>query len=139
MDMREVLENRIATWLDDSGSSVEYAEYVEGRWAVRMGQETRDVTTVWFTVGQRSLEYEAYVLPAGEGTADLFRQALQRNMRGWRTFFALDAEGGLVLRGRLHHRQVTDAVLDMALGELYETIEVGFRPLLRAMLSGRET
>jgi hypothetical protein len=138
MGMREVLERRIAGWLQDHGSSVEYAEEVEGRWAVRMGQEARDATTVWFTVGERSLEYEAYVLPAGEGTLDLFRQALHRNMRGWRSFFALDREGALLLRGRLAEAQVTDLELDLVLGEIYETIEVGFWPLLRSLRAGRE-
>lgn len=136
--MREVLERRIAGWLEDEGSSVVDAEEVEGRWAVRMGQVTREATTVWFRVGERSLEYEAYVLPAGEGSADLFRQALHRNMRGWRCFFALDGEGALLLRGRLPEAQVTDQELDLALGEIYEAIEVGFRPLLRSLRADRE-
>ena len=69
MGMRDVLEHRIDGWLADPESSVEYAEEVEGRWAVRMRQEARDATTVWFTIGQRSVEYEAYVLPAAEGAA----------------------------------------------------------------------
>lgn len=136
--MREVLEHQIAVWLDDPESSVEYAEEVDGRWAVRMGQGARDATTVWFSVGQRSLEYEAYVLPAGEGNVDLFRQALQRNSRGWRCFFALDGEGGLVLRGRLAEPQVSATELELVLGEIYDNIEVGFRPLLRDLLSSRE-
>lgn len=134
MAMRAILERRIRSWLDDPESSVEYAEEVEGRWAVRMSQETRDATTVWFTVGDRSLEYEAYVLPAGEDSFDVFRQALQRNRRSWRCFFALDGEGGLVLRGRLTEARVDDLELDMALGEIYETVEVSFRPLLRSLL-----
>jgi len=136
--MRTVLEQRIERWLADPDSSVEYAEEVEGRWAVRMRQETRDATTVWFTVGERSLEYEAYVLPVGEGGVAVLAQALNRNMRAWRAFFAVDSEGGLILRGRLAATAVTDVELDHALGEIYETIEVGFRPLLRALLADRE-
>lgn len=136
--MREVLEHRIEEWLADPDSSVEYAEEVEGRWAVRVRQETRDATTVWFTVGERSLEYEAYVLPAGEGQGDVFGQALHRNMRGWRAFFSLDDEGGLVLRGRLAESQVTELELDLTLGEVYDTIEVSFRPLLRSLMADRE-
>ncbi len=138
MGMREVLERRIEDWVADPDSSVEYSEEVEGRWAVRMRQETRDATTVWFTVGERSLEYEAYVLPASEAGAELFGQVLRRNMRGWRAHFALDHEDGLVLRGRLAEPQVTDLELDLALGEVYDTIEVSFRPLLHALVSGRE-
>ena len=136
--MRTVLEQRIERWLADPDSSVEYAEEVEGRWSVRMRQETRDATTVWFTVGERSLEYEAYVLPVGEGGVAVLAQALNRNMRAWRAFFAVDSEGGLILRGRLAATAVTDVELDHALGEIYEAIEVGFRPLLRALLADRE-
>ncbi len=136
--MRQVLEGRIETWLDDAGSSVEYAEEVEGRWAVRMRQEARDATTVWFDVGERSVWYEAYVLPVAEASRDLLAQALRRNMKGWRAHFALDGEGGLVLRGRLAEQCVTDQELDLALGELYDTIEVSFRPLARSLSSGRE-
>jgi hypothetical protein len=138
MGMREVLERRIERWLADADSSVEYAEEVEGRWAVRVRQEARDATTVWFTIGQRSLEYEAYVMPAAEGGRELYRQALHRNMKGWRAHYALDQEGGLVLRGRLAEPHVTDLELDLALGEIYDAIEVGFRPLLLALIPGRE-
>jgi Putative bacterial sensory transduction regulator len=136
--MRDVLETCIERWVEDPDSSVEYAEEVEGRWAVRMRQETRDATTVWFSVGERSLEYEAYVLPTSDGPARLVTQALARNARSWRAFFALDREGGLVLRGRLPASSVTPLELDLVLGEIYETIEVSFRPLLRSMIQSRE-
>jgi hypothetical protein len=138
MGMRQILEGRIESWLDDTGSSVEYAEEVDGRWAVRMRQEARDATTVWFDVGERSLWYEAYVLPVAGASRDLLAQALLRNMTGWRAHFALDREDGLVLRGRLSEEHVTDLELDLALGEIYDTIEVSFRPLLRALTSDRE-
>lgn len=136
--MRAVLEERIRLWLEDEEGSVEYAEEVEGRWAVRMRQETRDATTVWFDVGERSLEFEAYVLPEPQAPAEVHRQALVRNSRGWRCFFALDAENAIVLRGRISARRVTIEELDRALGEVYETIELAFRPMVRAGFPSRE-
>lgn len=136
--MREVLEDRIRLWLEDEESSVEYAEEVEGRWAVRMLQETRDATTVWFEIGERSLVFEAYVLPAPPATAEVHRQALTRNARAWRCFFALGAEDAIVLRGRLAADRVTIEELDRVLGEIYETIELAFRPMVRAGFSSRE-
>ncbi len=136
--MREVLETCIERWVEDPDSSVEYAEEVDGRWAVRMRQVARDATTVWFTIGERSLEYEAYVLPLPEGPTGSAVQALARNARSWRAFFALDGEGSLVLRGRLPAYSVTPLELDLALGEIYETIEVSFRPLLRSVIQRRE-
>ena len=73
------------------------------------------MTTVWFWPRQVSLEYEAYFLPIEGEPASVFRQALARNQRSWRCFFALDDEGGLVLRGRLAAVEVTMENLDLVL------------------------
>jgi hypothetical protein len=103
-----------------------------------MRQETRDATTVWFDVGERSLWYEAYLMPAPAAPAETHRQALARNSRAWRCFFAIDEEGAIVLRGRLAASHVTLDELDRALGEVYETVEVAFRPMIRAGFPDRE-
>lgn len=136
--MRGILEERIRLWLEDPESSVVYAEEVEGRWAVRMNQETRDATTVWWHVGERSLSFEAYVLAAPTSPAEVHRQALVRNARAWRCFFAVDEEGAILLRGRLAAERVTLAELDRVLGEVFETVELAFRPMVRAGFPGRE-
>lgn len=137
--MREILAERIRLWLDDPESSVEYAEEVEGRWAVRMHQDVRDATTVWFEVGERSLKFEAYLMPAPADTTEVYRQALVRNNTTWRVFFALDGEGAVLLRGRIAVAQVTIGELDLVLGEIYAMVEVAFRPMIRAGFSSRET
>jgi len=129
----EVLAARIAAWLDDPESDVEYSEELEGRWAVRMRQRARDATTVWFHPRERSLEFEAYVLPVPDGASAIYRFALAKNQRAWRAFFALDGEGGLVLRGRLPAAGVSHDELDLVLGEIYESVEVSFRPLIRLL------
>jgi hypothetical protein len=136
--MRSVLTRQINVWLQDAESAVEYTEELEGRIAVRMRQTAREATTVWFKVGQRSLEYEAYLIPTQSADGEVFRQALVRNSRGWRAFFALDGEGGLVLRGRLAAIAVTPEELDQALGEIYATVEAAFRPMVRAAFTNRE-
>lgn len=136
--MREVLEERIELWLSDPDSAVEYTEDLEGRVAVRMRQNARDATTVWFDVGERSLRFEAYFMPAPPNPEEVHRQALVRNMTAWRVFFAVDGEGALVLRGRLPAGRVTLAELDFVLGEIYESVEVAFRPMIRAGFGSRE-
>lgn len=136
--MREILVARIRQWLDDPDSSVEYAEEVEGRWAVRMRQQVRDTTTVWFTVLERSLDYEAYVIPVPPQPVEVLRQALMRNQRAWRAFFAIDAEGDLLLRGRVPADRVTLLELDRVLGEIYETIELSFRAMVGVIVVSRE-
>jgi hypothetical protein len=130
--MREILERRIRLWLDDPESSVVYAEELDERWAVRMSQEARDATTVWFDVGERSLQFEAYFMPAPLDPTEVHRQALVRNHSTWRVFFAVDREGALLLRGRLAEAQVSLDELDLVLGEIYEMVEVAFRAMIRA-------
>ncbi len=137
--MREILERRIRMWLEDPDSNVSYAEELDGRWAVRMTQEARDATTVWFDIGERSLQFEAYFMPAPLMPEEVHRQALVRNSRSWRAFFAIDSEGAIVLRGRLASSQVSLEELDLVLGEVYEMVEIGFRPMIRAGIPKRET
>ena len=130
--MREILIERIRLWLEDPDSSVEYAEELDGRWAVRMRQEVRDATTVWFEVGEWSLTFEVYLMPAPIDPTEVHRQALVRNNSAWRVFFAVDREGAVVLRGRIAEVRVTLEELDRVLGEIFEIVEVAFRAMIRA-------
>ena len=82
------------------------------------------------TVGDRSIIAEAYVLPAPPANrADVYRLCLLRNHRLWRCHFALDREGAVVLTGRLAASEVNAESLDLLLGEIYEAVELSFRPL----------
>lgn len=126
----DTLESVIRRWLDDPESDVVHAELVEGRWAVRMTQTVREATTVWWEVGDRSVRAEAYVIPVpADNHAAVYRLALVRNASAWRTRFCLDAEGALVVRGRLAVDEVEPLTLDLMLGEIYELVELSFRPL----------
>ncbi len=129
-DAATILTNTIAAWVQDPESDVEYSEEVEGRWAVRMRQGVRSATTVWWTVGDRSITAEAYVLPAPPANpAQVYRLCLLRNHRMWKCHFALDREGAVVLIGRLSVSEVSSRTLDLLLGEIYEAVELSFRPL----------
>ena len=129
-DLSGTLVQAISSWVADPESDVEYSEEVEGRWAVRMRQSVRSATTVWWTVGDRSIIAEAYVLPAPPASqAEVYRLCLLRNHRLWRCHFALDREGAVVLTGRLAASEVSPESLDLLLGEIYEAVELSFRPL----------
>ena len=131
--IESLLRSVINQWIDDPDLSVEYAEMVEGKWAVRMAQETRDFTTVWFTPDQRTLRYEAYVLPAPrKDVEDVYRQCLFRNQNSWRVRFTLKPDGGIYLEGRIANEQVSDSELGYVIAEIYQLIELSFRPLLNA-------
>lgn len=110
----------------------------EPRWFIRMRGEEKDFITVWLTLGQRTLRYETYVLPAPEENeqqvADLL---LRRNDTLVGCHFSIGDEDAIYLRGELPDVAVDDAELDRILGTLYATVEANFRPLLRLAFASR--
>ena len=136
MSLRDLLESTTAQWVDDPQSDVVWGGEHEGRWGLRMRQTVRDFTTVWFDVGERTLGYEAYVI--GEPPAnkeEVYRQLLVRNQRRWRVHFAIDQEGGVVLRGRAPVDIVDEGELDAIVGAIYDAVEEAFRALIEAGFS----
>lgn len=120
-------------WVEDPDSDVVAAELVEGRWAVRMAQQTRDFTTVWAEPGERTVGFEAYVLPPPPLHPDAVHcQLLLRNHKAWRVHFAIDRNGEIYLRGRIEANHASEATLGYLFAEVYELIEVSFRALLDA-------
>lgn len=123
-------------WAADADGDVVWAGDHEGRRGVRMRQTVRDFTTVWFGVGDRWLTVEAYVLPGPPFNREaVFRQALVRSFSTRRMHFALDPDGDLVLAGRIPVGEVTEEELELILGEVYEAVEVAFKPLVRLAFS----
>ncbi len=128
----EILWKAIERWIADDESSVEYAEQVDGRIAVRMRQETREASTVWWSPGQRSLTAELFVIPEPQTNhQSVYRLALDRNRSTFRVHYALARDGGILLRSRLSNETVSIELLDLVLGELYDQVELTFRPLVR--------
>ena len=110
----------------------------EPRWYVRMAGEEKDVITVWLTLGQRTLRYETYVLPAPEeNVAEFNEQLLRRNDALVGAHFSIGAEDAVYLRGELVDAAVDSAEVDRILGTLYATVEQVFRPLLRIGFASR--
>ena len=137
-DGAATLAAAIRAGLSDEGSDVVYAEKFEGRWAVRMTQSVRDATTVWWSVGEYTIAAEAYVTPAPPGDSEAaYRLALRRNLDSWRCHFALDAEGAVLIRGRVASSAAFDE-LDALLGEIYQMVEISFRPLIALGFAARE-
>ncbi len=110
------------------------------RWYVRMLGEEKDVTTIWLTLGQRTLRYETYVLPAPvENAEQLYEQLLRRNDRLVGAHFSIGLEDAVYLRGELVNALVSEAELDRVLGTLYATVEQCFHRLLRIAFASRFT
>jgi len=139
------LERRIDEWLASIAASdsvpVESIERAEGdvrRWYVRLRGEDKDFTTIWITIGQRTLRYETYVLPAPEeNAAELYEHVLRRNERLVGAHFSIGIEDAVFLRGELPVDAVTEAELDRVIGTLYATVEQCFQSLLRIGFASR--
>lgn len=134
-EVRRLVEEVTARWAADPASGVVWAGDYEGRRGVRLRQEARDCTTVWFRAGERTLAVEAYVFsapPLGE-REEAFRQCLARNLGSRRLHFALDRHGDLVLVGRVPLGEVSEAELGLILGEAHEAISLALPALIAAV------
>ena len=113
-------------------AAVERGESGERRWYVRVTGEQKSVFTVWFTLQQRCLHYETYVMPAPEeNEAQLYEHLLRRNLKLNGAAFAIGAEDAVFLVGQVPVATVDDGELDRILGSLYVYTEQFFRPAMR--------
>jgi hypothetical protein len=145
------VRRRIDTWIDalahdnpviaavDRGTSDD-TPHGEPRWYVRMLGDEKDFITVWLTLGQRTLRYETYVMPAPEEHhAELAELLLRRNDSLVGAHFSIGGEDAIYLRGELPDVAVDSDELDRVLGTLYHTVEANFRALLRLGFASRFT
>ena len=93
---------------------------------------------MWLTLGQRTLRYETYVMPAPEeNEAALYEHLLRRNERLVGAHFAIGVEDAVFLRGELPASALSEAELDRVIGTLYAAVEQCFQSLLRIGFASR--
>lgn len=132
------LDRRIDSWLAELAAAHDHILALDRtddgpvRWYVRMRGDDKEFTTVWLTLGQRTLRYETYVMPAPEeNEAELFEHLLRRNDGLVGAHFSIGIEDAVFLRGEMPVVQVSRAELDRVLGTLYALVEQCFQALLR--------
>ena len=141
----DTLATRIWEWLGrqvDESPVVAAVERDESqpnrRWFLRVHGEEKDVFSIWFHLGQRTLSYETYMLPDPEThRAELFEYLLRHNRQLYGASFAIGEEKAVFLVGQLDNRMVDDVELDRVLGSLYGWVERYFRPALRLGFASR--
>lgn len=137
------LDERITAWLatqDAENPAVDAVARQQGerRWYIRLKGEEKTTSTVWFALGQRTLHYETYVMPAPEENhAALFEHLLRRNMKIYGATFAIGAEDAVYLVGQLANDAVDEVELDRILGSMYAYVEAYFRPAIRIGYASR--
>jgi hypothetical protein len=123
----------------DPASDIVWAGTHEGKPGIRVRQTCREATTVWFTVGERTVGFEAYLLPAPIfRPADVYRHCLVRAYRSWPASLAIGPDGGLFVIGRIPLGALTETSLDEVIAAVYEVVELSFLPLLDIGYRSRE-
>jgi hypothetical protein len=142
-DELDALSSRIDGWLRrelDANPTVAAVDHDPAlrRWYVRVTGEEKSVFAIWFTLGQRTLQYETYVMPAPEENhAAFYEHLLRRNRRFYGAAFEIGEEDAVFLAGQLANTSVTESELDRVLGSLYAYVEQCFRPALRIGFASR--
>ena len=139
-----VLERQVDEWLSAMSaanpvvSAVGRDDDTPRRWFVRMRGEAKEVTTVWLSLGQRTLRYETYVMPAPEeNQAELYEQLLRRNERLVGAHFSIGVEDAVFLRGELPLAVLSEEELDRVIGSLYAYVEQCFPSAIRIGFASR--
>ena len=139
-----VLERQIDEWLGELDANHDHIVAVDRspdddvRWFVRMRGDDKDFTTVWLTLGQRTLRYETYVMPAPEENhAQLYEHVLRRNDRLVGAHFSIGVEDAIFLRGEVPVDRVDRNELDRVLGTLYAQVEQCFTGIIRIGFASR--
>lgn len=113
-------------------AAVERGEPGERRWYVRVTGEEKAVFSIWFSLRQRTLHYETYVMPAPEENAgELYEHLLRRNLKLNGAAFAIGVEDAVFLVGQAPVHSLDEGELDRILGSLYVYTEQCFRPAMR--------
>jgi hypothetical protein len=121
-------------------AALDRGEPDEHRWYLRLLGEEKEVFAVWWTLGQRTLHYETYVMPSPEeNRAEVFELLLRRNARIFGAAFNIGGEDAVYLAGQMPLAQVDEGELDRVLGTIWEWVERTFRPAMRLGFASRFT
>jgi hypothetical protein len=139
-DLERRIDGWLASQLDENPImvAVDRGEPGERRWYVRLAGEEKDFTTIWFTLRQRTLHYETYVMPAPEENHEQFwEHLLRRNYRLYGVHFAIGPEDAVFLVGHIPADDVDADELDRIVGTVFASVEQFFRPALRIGYASR--
>lgn len=140
----ESFDAQISSWLvsmkerNDAIVAVDRSEDEVRRWYVRLHGEEKEFTTVWLTLGQRTLRYETYVMPAPEENAEqLYEHLLRRNETLVGAHFSIGIEDAIFLRGELPLGLLHEQELDRIIGTMYAAVERIFPVIIRIGFASR--
>jgi len=137
----------IDTWLNDRLvdnpvlASVEYDAdpgFNQHRWLARLLGEEKESIMLHFTLKQRMLHFETYVVAAPEENhAAFYEYFLRRNRKLVGVAFCVGHEDAVYLTGALPAPEINEAALDRVLGTVWVAVEESFQPALRIGFASR--
>lgn len=133
-----MVERTVDAWLAEQleenpvVAAVDHGEPGQRRWYVRVLGEDKDVYSIWFTLGQRTLSFETYFMPSPEENREAcFAHLLGRNRTLFGLAFGIGEEEAIFLAGQVPNHTVDPDELDRILGTFYATVEQCFRAAVR--------
>lgn len=130
----------LRAWLDEAAEYPMVDAVVEdessglagGRWFLRLTGDAKSVWSLWVSVHQRSLHFEAYFTPTPERNAEgFYEHLLRRNRSTDDVAFCIGEEDAIFLRSRLPLERVEADELDRVLGAFYTAVEDSFSTAVR--------
>ncbi len=108
-------------------------------WFVRFTGEAKEHYSAELTLGQRSLHFRTYFIPAPAENLDRFyRHLLVRNAKLYGMAFTVGEDEGIYLEGRLPNRMITEPdEIDRVLGSLFTHTEDMFLTAARIGFASR--
>lgn len=138
---RRPLAESVDGWLSELAvvaaaiEAIDHGDELHGedpRWYVRIAGEAKEHITVWLTLGQRTLRYEAYVMPAPlDHVAEVYETCLRANQRLVGVHFAIGVEDAVFVRGEVPLAALDAEELDRVIGTVVATVEDFFPTLIR--------
>ncbi|MFW2382036.1 MAG: YbjN domain-containing protein [Acidimicrobiales bacterium] len=97
-------------------------------WYIRFNGEAKENYSAEFTLGQRSLHFESYFIPAPEeNLAEFYRHLLMRNTKLFGMAFTVHNDDGVYIEGRLPNRMIQEPnEIDRILGSVFAYTEEMF-------------
>ena len=127
---RELAENPVVAAVDRDADL--------HRWYVRLRGEEKTTSTVWLTLGQLTLHYESYFMPAPEeNVQEVYEYLLRLNTRLFGMRFAVGEEDAVYLIGQMPLSALDEEELDRIVGSAYAYSEQYFRPAMRIGFASR--
>lgn len=134
----DLLQAYLTEQFESSDSVVAAESDGEDRWMVRLAGQAKDFTTIWFTVGERTLRYESYFMPdPEENHEELYRYLLFKNSEMYTARFSLADDHDVFITGQLPLRAVDTDEIDRIVGAIYSCVESYFGRAIRIGYASR--